>query len=162
MHVTHTTATHRREKKMVKLTEAQRQNAIGRLQASATQEAVANHFGVTRQTISNLWRRHNATGNIRDRPSSGRPRVTSAVQDRYIRLRHLRDRTLAASATTTAIPGLRRISDQTLRNRLREAGLAARRRVIRNVLTPRHLAERLQWCRLRRWTRRQWRNPFLR
>jgi transposase len=108
---------------MVRLMEAQRQNAIGRLQAGATQQAVANHFGVTRQTISNLWHRHNATGNIRDRPRSGRPRVTSAVQDRYIRLRHLRDRTLAASATTTAIPGLRRISDQTVRNRLRKADL---------------------------------------
>ena len=118
MHVTHTTATHRREKKMVRLTEAQRQNAIGRLQASATQEAVANHFGVTRQTISYLWRGNNATGNVRDRPRSGRPRVTSAVQDRYIRLRHLPDRTLAASATTTAIPGQRRISDQTVKIRL--------------------------------------------
>jgi hypothetical protein len=57
---------------MVRLTEVQCQNAIGRLQGGATQQAVANYFGVTRQTISNLWRRRNATGNVRDRPRSGR------------------------------------------------------------------------------------------
>lgn len=143
---------------MPKLRSEQRQNAIGRLQAGSTQQAVANHFGVSRQTISNLWRRYNATQSVQDRARSGRPRITSVAQDRYIRLRHLRDRTLTATSTTTEVPGLRRISDQTVRNRLREAGLASRRPVRRNVLTPRHRAERLQWCRTRRrWTRAQWR-----
>ena len=79
-------------------------------------------------------------------------------QERYIRLRHLRDRTLTASLTITEVPGLRRISDQTVQNRLREAGLAARRPVRRNVLILRHRTECLHWCRLRRrWTRDQWR-----
>jgi hypothetical protein len=39
-----------------------------------------------------------------------------------IRLRHLRDRFTTATSTAAAIPGQRRISDQTVRNRLR--GLA--------------------------------------
>ena len=143
MHVTHTTATHRREKNGETdgstTSKCYWASASGRDTASCGQSLWGN-----KTNISNLWRRNNATGNVRDRPRSGRPRVTSAVQDRYIRLRHLRDRTLAASATTTAIPaGLWQISNQTVRNRLREAGLAARRPVIRNLLTSRHLAERL-------------------
>ena len=76
---------------------------------------------------------------------SGRPRVTTAAQDRYIRVRHLRDRTTTATSTAAQIPGDGRISDQTVRNRLREAGLFARRPVQRNVLTAHHEAECLQW-----------------
>jgi transposase len=86
----HTTATHRREKNG----ETDGSTTSKCYWAGATQQAVANHFGVTRHTISNLWSRHNATSNVRDRTRSGRPRVTFAVQDRYIRLRHSHDRTL--------------------------------------------------------------------
>ena len=56
-----------------------------------------------------------------DRPRSRRPRVTTPVQDRHFRLRHFRDRLTTAISTAAAIPGQRRISDQTVRNRLREA-----------------------------------------
>ena len=59
--------------KMPKLTSEQRHNAIGRLQAGSTQETVANYFGVSRQTISNLWRRYNATQSVEDRARSGLP-----------------------------------------------------------------------------------------
>ena len=134
---------------MPRLTEQQRHNAIGRLQGGQTQLQVANALRVSRQTISNLWRRYNGTGTVRDRPRSGRPRVTTHAQDRFIRLRHLRDRFTTATSTSTQIPGLRRISGQTVRNRLRAAGIFARRPVRRNVLTPRHVQERLQWCRQR-------------
>jgi hypothetical protein len=60
---------------------------------------------------------------------SGRPRVTTAAQDRYIRLRHLRERFTTATSTALTIPGVRRISDQIVRNCLRDAGIRARRPV---------------------------------
>jgi hypothetical protein len=44
---------------------------------------------------------------------------TSADQDRYIRVLHLRNRTMTARDTISNVPGLRRISAQTVRNRLR-------------------------------------------
>lgn len=47
-----------------------------------------------------------------DRQRSGRPRLTSAVQDHFIRLCHLCPRFTTASA----IPKIRRLSDQTVRN----------------------------------------------
>ena len=36
-------------------------------------------------------RRFRVTGNVADRPRSGRPRLTTAADDRYIVLQHLRN-----------------------------------------------------------------------
>ena len=108
--------------------------------------------------INRLWARYNATGSTRDRPRSGRPRITTPAQDRYIRLLHLRDRFKTASSTVNQIPGLRRVSSQTIRNRLRQFGLRPMRPLRRHILLPRHLAARLQWCRQHRaWRHAQWR-----
>jgi hypothetical protein len=53
----------------------------------------------------------------------------------YIQLRHLQDRFTTATSTAAAIPGQPRISYQTVRNRLREAGIIARHPVKAVVLT---------------------------
>ena len=45
---------------------------------------VSRHFGCTRKTIERLRRRFRIYGNVADRPRSGRPRVTTAADDRYI------------------------------------------------------------------------------
>ena len=81
-----------------------------------------------------------------DQPRSGRPRVTTPAQDRYIRLHHLRHRQATATDTAGKVPGLRRISDQTVRNRLREAGIRARRPVIGSALRRQHRLQRVRWC----------------
>ncbi|XP_076341617.1 uncharacterized protein LOC143242170 isoform X2 [Tachypleus tridentatus] len=54
-------------------------------------------------TIKRLWNRHQQHGSTRDRPRSGRPRVTTPAQDHYIRLRHLRDRTTTATSTASTV-----------------------------------------------------------
>ena len=64
-------------------------------------------------------------------------------------------------ATTTArvTPGTHNpsISAQTVRNRLREAGLRACRPVVRQVLTRHHRQQRRLWAQThRRWTRQDW------
>ncbi|CDQ91842.1 unnamed protein product [Oncorhynchus mykiss] len=43
-------------------------------------------------TVRRLRQRYRETGWTADRPHSGRPRVTTPAQDRYIRTSHLRDR----------------------------------------------------------------------
>ena len=53
----------------------------------------------------------------------------------YIRLRHLWERFTAASSNASAIPGELGISDQSVHNRLREAGITARPLVNAVVLT---------------------------
>ena len=52
-----------------------------------------------------------------------------------------------------------RISDQTVRNRLRQCGLRARRPLKGAILKRRHRIARLQWCRTRvTWNRLTWQN----
>ena len=92
---------------------------------------------------------------------SGRYRVTTTAQARYIRVRHLWNRATTETTTATQIPGLHWISDQTVYNRLGKTGISPRRPVPRNVLTSRHLAERLQWYQQRvKWTRAKWRSAL--
>ena len=58
---------------------------IGRLEAGESQSAVARHFNVHHTTINRLWHRHNQFNSTNDHPRSGRPRVTTPAQDRFIR-----------------------------------------------------------------------------
>lgn len=54
-------------------------------------------------------------------------------------------------------PGARRISDQTVRNRLHTDGLKSRTAAVKPGLTPRHMRLRLEWgLEKRQWTRQAW------
>jgi len=58
-------------------------------------------------------------------------------------------------------PGLRRISAQTVRNRLRENGLRTRRPYFGAVLRRRHRLTRVRWCnRVRGWNLDNWRRVW--
>ena len=76
---------------MPRLSENQRNQAIGMLQAGARIMDVAQHFGCSRQTIHNLSTRFGNTGSVHDRPRPGAPRLTSRRDDRVIGLNHLRN-----------------------------------------------------------------------
>ena len=64
----------------------------GMLNAGMSVTVVSRHFGCTRKTIERLRRLFRVTRNFADRPRSGKPRVTTATDDRYIVLQHLRNR----------------------------------------------------------------------
>ena len=85
--------------------------------------------------VRRLRQRYRETGWTADRPCSGRPRVTTLAQDRYIRTSHLRDRYRMATTTARVTSGTHNpsISAQTVHNRLREAGLRACRPVVRQT-----------------------------
>lgn len=132
---------------MVRLTQNQRNVAVHMLLTGTSQAAVARHLHVSRSTISRLYSRLQHTGTTNDRPRSGRPRVTSRRQDQYIRLTHLRNRFRTAVETAQTIHGTHnnRISAGTVRNRLREFGLRARRPYIGMPLTQRRRQLRMHW-----------------
>ena len=93
-----------------------------------------------------------------DRPRSGRPRITNHVQDRYIRVFQLRNRTVTASQTASNIPGLRRISAQTVWCRLPEQDIRARRPYFDAVRKRQLLRARVRWCNTDRiWNLVNWR-----
>ena len=99
------------------------------------------------------------TGRTADHPCSGRPRVTTPAQDRYIQKSHLRNRYRMATTTARVTPETPNpsISAQTVRNRLREAGLRDCRPVVRQVLTKHHQQQCRLWAQTHcRWTRQDW------
>ncbi|XP_041357592.1 uncharacterized protein LOC121374552 [Gigantopelta aegis] len=141
---------------MPRLSNEERNRAIGRLDGRQSVTVVARAFGCSRQTINNLRTRLHQTGSVADRPLLGPQRVTSEREDRYIRLRHLRDRFTTATSTSRVLLG-GRVTAQTTRNRLRTAGLRARRPYFGPILTRLHRQQRLLWTRRHgSFTQRQW------
>jgi len=140
---------------MPRLSEAERNRAVGMLQAGVPVVDVSRTFNCSRTTIHQLARRFRETDNVRDRPRSGRPRATSQRDDHVVVLRHLRNRFIPATLTARDF----NVVPQTIRNRLRaqDAPIRARRPNTGGILTIRHRQARLQWARRHRhWRRREW------
>lgn len=133
---------------MPRLTLQERERALGLLEAGTSQTAVARRLHVNQSTISHLVSRHQQTGSVADRPRPGQLPVTTARQDRQIRLAHLRDRfrTAATTAANTIGRHGRRIHPITVRRRLRQAGLRPRRPYRGPILQPRHRQARRQFA----------------
>lgn len=90
---------------MPRLSPLERGHAIGMLQAAVPVQAIAHHFNCTLATVYALRRRYAITDAVEDRPRSGRPRLTTRRQDRFIPLSHLRDRFRPASRTADVTIG---------------------------------------------------------
>ena len=131
---------------MPRLDPATRNIAIVRLQVGESKNKVARTLYVNQSTISMQWNRFQQTGSTNDRQKNGRPCIATPGQDRYIRVFHLPNQIVAASASAAGIPGLRRMISQTVRNWLRQHGIRPRRPYFGAVLTPLHRRERVRWC----------------
>ena len=141
---------------MPRMSKRERYEAIGMLRNMSIND-VASFFNVDRTTISRLKVKTMQTGDVVDLRRSGRPRKTSAAEDRHIRTMHLRDRFKSASETARYWRGHEQIGYKTVIRRLKDHGLRCRRPVQKQALRPFHIANRLAWAvRHRRWTLRQW------
>ncbi|GFW08478.1 transposable element Tcb2 transposase [Trichonephila clavipes] len=141
------------------LPESMAWRVIGRLESGQTQRSVANAVGVARSVVARLWNRFQETGNVRRRPGASRPRATTSTDDRYIQLTARRNRTENAKQLQRQLllATGRRVSSQTVRNRLHEGGLYARRRMVCIPLTPRRRAARRRWAAEHRyWEQHDW------
>lgn len=143
---------------MPRLGNNDRGRALAWLIDGVSHSEIARRLGVSQSTISRLCKRVRDTGNVTDRPRSGRPRATTPREDRAIRLAHLRDRSRTAVQSANSFP--RRISEKTIRNRLRHFGIRARRPYVGLPLTDRRRGVRLNWLQRfgpHRFSMRQWR-----
>ena len=121
--------------------------------------AAARQIGVHHSTVSRLQSRYEAIGSLKDRRRTGRPRKTSAAEDRYIIMTSRRNRFMSARKVVNQLRAATgtRVSAQTIRRRLYRGGLRTRRPYVGVPLTRRHRQDRVNWARNhRRWT--QWNN----
>ena len=97
--------------------------------------------------VSRMWNRFITTGNVRHLHAGERERSTNGVQDRFLVVqarRHRFDNATTLRRDFQNATGVR-ISNQTIRNRLHDAGLRSRRPAIRVPLTRYHVQMRLAW-----------------
>jgi len=144
---------------MPRLNENQCAQIIALLEEGASQAHVARRMGVHRASISRVWARYEETGGFRRRRGQGRRRATSAREDRLIVNAAIQNPVIIARQIANDILPYRRISDQTIRNRLHERNFSSRVRAQVPMLSVAHRRNRLQYARSHQnWTARQWNN----
>ena len=105
----------------------QRERAIGMLTAGMSARDVALYFQRQKSTVSRLLDKFQETGNVADRPRSGRPRKTTSREDRFLRTSSRRSRFLSSRKLGRLLRNAtgKRVCDRTVRNRLHAARLKA-------------------------------------
>ena len=131
------------------------------LSAGHTQQGVADQLNVTQTGVSKVWRKYRETENVNDRPRSGRPHMTTPMQDRYLQLSARRHPTSTArhiGYDFIQATGMR-ISDQTVRRRLHQSSLHSRGPMRSFALNQRNRGNRRNWALAHQhWTITEWRN----
>lgn len=132
--------------------------AVGMVEAGQTYRGVAEALITSASVICRLMERYRETGDVRER-HTGRTRATNPIQDRFIRLNALRDRSVTAGQIVNQLNQTHNIvvSDQTVRNRLHEFNLHSRRPLRVPPLTRGNRALRLEWAHEHlQWGHQEW------
>ncbi|GFV61038.1 transposable element Tcb1 transposase [Trichonephila clavipes] len=122
---------------------------IGRLECGRTQPEVSEELRIAQSVISRLCQRFQDDNNGSRCYSTGRPRVTTPNEDRYLAVtakRKRRSTVFDLSRQLSSVTGTT-VSRQTEYRRLGRIGLYARRPVRCVPLTATHCRLRLTWSR---------------
>ncbi|GBO23322.1 hypothetical protein AVEN_129967-1 [Araneus ventricosus] len=120
---------------------------------------VTEELGIAQSVISRLWQRFQDDGNVSRCYSTGRPRVTTPNEDRYLAVTAKRNRRSTASDLSRQLSSATgtTVSRQTVYRRLGHIGLYARRHVRCVPLTATHCRLRLALSREHAlWTPQKW------
>lgn len=139
--------------------ETQAAQVVALLQEGLSQRVVARRLNLSRSAVRRVYQRFLETGLYRRRSGSGRQRITSQIDDRFIVTSSLRNRHLSGVDLQRRLREVRgvAISDSTVRRRLREQNLRPRKPATGPRLTVAHRQARLQFARNHlNWTIQQW------
>ncbi|GFX33402.1 transposable element Tcb2 transposase [Trichonephila clavipes] len=122
---------------------------IGKLEEERTVTSVAVEFGINKSVVSRAWKAFQTTGTAVRKVGGGRPRTTTAGDDRYIIRQAKRGRRQSASviAQQLSTETGRHVSRFTVARRLHKGGLFGRCPEHCLPLKVDHRRHRLQWCR---------------
>ena len=125
------------------LTDYQKGQIEGRSESKSHPE-ISKELSIPHRTVSNFLKQLKLRENKENLPRPGRPRKSSRSDDRYLvyAAEADTDQTLKELRNTTNID----ISIQTIRRRLREAGIRKWRAKQRPLLTEEQAAQRYQWA----------------
>lgn len=146
--------------KKKELTEEQRGTIIGLHKAGWSYGRIAAFIPCGKSTVKDTVKKKEKTGSVKNLPRSGRPRVTTPSQDKYMRVSSLRDRFKPAREIARSVivhKTKKNPSLTTVKRRLREVGLDGR--VARNKpkLTKKQRLARLEWAKkYRSWSKSDW------
>ncbi|GBM74208.1 hypothetical protein AVEN_203408-1 [Araneus ventricosus] len=125
-----------------RLDDGTRWRIVGTLEAGQSQVQICGEFNLTPSVMCNLFKQFHQilqtyTGSIERKPGQGRPRATTATEDRYLSIIARRNRGATASQLSRdlyAATGTH-VSRVTVSKRLHETGLFARRPAVCVPLT---------------------------
>ena len=140
---------------MPKLSLEESSRLVGQLEAGISPTKVAGIFGVNKTTVYRIKAKFDEDGSVKRRRGSGRPRKTTKQEDDAIVEAHEDDRFRTPTETAEGT----NVSARTVKRRLYEQGLKARKPALKPRLTEHHKNARMQWAVThRRWTVGQWSN----
>jgi len=123
---------------------------------------IANTLGCHRTTVGRIAKKMKENGTTENAPRTGRPRVTTPTADRALKIKSVRNRKQTAVSLADEMKemdGKRSLSVRTVRRRLSDAGLPARKARKKPLLTKAHKKARLAWAKNHaNWTNEQWGN----
>ena len=140
---------------MPKLSLEQRARIIGQLEAGVSAKEITCIFNVHKTSVYRLKEKFDRDGTVKRRKGSGRPRKTSVHQDEDIVRLHEEDRFRIPAETASDL----NLGSNTIKRRLKESGMKARKAAIKPRLKVQHRVARMQWAiEHRRWTLADWSN----
>lgn len=135
--------------------------AIALVQDGRSQYYVARALGVSRCKVQRAVKRFREFGVFTRRNNCGRKKSTSERDNRFITLNVLRDRRVTSVQMKNELEEVRQVqvSDRTIRRRLFDIGLRARRPATGPELLRNHRVERLRYAREHEyWGNEEWSN----